>query len=659
MRTGRTGSVSRMAFLLCFALLITATCMPGFGRTSAAAAQGDGTMVYGEGALAAPRTRTWTQAATTWSNEDSGPAAAATIRHVVTKASPVRDEAITGMQASGGVLYIQRWNGSGWSNEWNVTVGNGNLPRFDIAYERNSGEAIVVYGANAASTNELRYRRWNGSSWTAEANLDAIRTTGVIQGIRLKAHAGTLNDDIALAWVDANLDLSASYWVGSSNGWAAEPPSALSTGVAVVSTAGAPTTWCFDVALESLSGDMLVVWGNNTVQDMLYMTRGAGAEGAWEAAATNTEAFEEPTDLDLASDPGSDYIAYANMSDNTAGADASIWAGTAWNGFNNFDAATGTVTAGTKNIAVTWLHSGTQDRAVVTYEDSAASGVDWLFYDKNANSWSALQPDFTSAPAPAANVTTTRIVANPFNTTEAMLTVVDSAADVFAKRLIFDGTDFTWSSTEPGAVALELSGSAVNGLSADFDYARFVAGALTVDIIDGDGHPVANPSVTMSAAEVSFDCQTTTGTFGTALQKIRLDNNTATPGWTLTMAATAGNGATWSSGSDQYDFNDGSGVPAGCGDGGDIDAHAGRLSINPAGATLTPKVGCTTTGISLGNPDSFAQGTLDDLTVAAASSGAGTGCYWDITGVSISQQLPGEKPSGNYTIDVTLTATSN
>ncbi len=657
MRTGLVRSAGRIALLVCFILVVLATVIRGIAPTSAAIAQGDGMMVYGEGAVTTPRTRTWTQATTTWGSEDSAPAAAATIRQVIVKASPTRNEMIMGVQASGGVLYVQRWDGSSWSNEWNVTVGNGNLPRFDIAYEHNSGEALVVYGANAASTNELRYRRWNGATWTAEANLDAVRTSGVIQGVRLKAHAGTLNDDIALAWVDANLDLSANYWTGASNSWATEPASALSTNVAVVSSAGAPTNWCFDVALESTSGDMLVAWGNNTVQDLLHTTRGTG--GTWGAIDTNTDAFEEPTDLDLASDPHSDYIAYANITDNTTGADAALWTGSAWNGFNNFDTTTGTVTAGTKNIAVSWLRSGAQDRAVVAYEDTSASGVDWLFYNKNTDTWSAPQSDFTAAPAPAANVTTQRMVTNPFNASEAMLTVVDSASDTFAKRLTFDGTDFTWSSSEPGGAALELTASAINGFSADFDYARFIPGGLGVDIVDGSGDSVANPGVSMSTADVSLNCQTTTGTFGTASQKIRLNNNSATPGWTLTLAATDGASAAWTAAGEQYDYNDSSGTPPGCGDGGDADAYAGQFSINPAGATLTPAAGCPASGINLGGPASFAQGSLDNLTLATASSIAAVNCYWDITGVGVSQQLPGEKPTGNYTINLTLTATSN
>jgi hypothetical protein len=650
----------RVVFALIFAIILVAGLAVGSFSHVAAVAQGDATMVYGEGTVTTPRNRTWTQASTSWGAEGSGPAAAASIRHIVVEASPIRDEMIVGIQTTGGTLYIQRWNGSSWSNEWNVTVGNGNLQRFDIAYERNSGEVLVVYSGNVATTNELRYRVWNGNSWTAATNMNAQRTTGVVHAVKLASHVGALNNDIGLAWGDANLDLSANYWNGSANTWSSEPAAALSTGLAVVGTATALTNFCFDVALESSSGDMLVVWGNNAVQDLVYVTRGVGSGGSWGAATTQTAALEEPTDVELASDPNSDYIAYANITDNTTGADASTWTGTAWNTFSNFDTAIGTVAASTKNIGVSWLRSGSEDRAVVVYEDAATStGVDWTFYNKNTNSWAALQTDFTTAPAPASNVTFTELDTNPFDRSQLMLTAVDSGSDVFAKRLTFNGTTFTWSSTEPSGVALETGGSSTTGYAADFAYSEYIPGPLTVDIVDGAGASVASPSVSMSAANVSLDCQTITGMFGTNSQKIRVNNATSTPGWTLTLAATSGNTAQWSSGTDQYDFNDSGGSPGGCTDSGDTDTQAGQLTINPAVGSLTPASGCTNTGLSLGAQSAFSQGTLDSLTIATASAGGTTSCYWDVTGITVSQKIPAEKPAGNYSINLTLTATSN
>ncbi|MEK7453169.1 MAG: hypothetical protein AAB614_02965, partial [Patescibacteria group bacterium] len=80
-------------------------------------ATGDGKVIYGEGTVTDPRTRSWTG---TFDVEGNTIVAAATIRHTIIKASPTRDEMIVGIQTTGGALYIQRWNGTSWSNEWNV-----------------------------------------------------------------------------------------------------------------------------------------------------------------------------------------------------------------------------------------------------------------------------------------------------------------------------------------------------------------------------------------------------------------------------------------------------------------------------------------------------------------------------------------------------------
>ncbi|HEX8762611.1 MAG TPA: hypothetical protein VF733_02515, partial [Candidatus Saccharimonadales bacterium] len=196
-------------------------------------------------------------------------------------------------------------------------------------------------------------------------------------------------------------------------------------------------------------------------------------------------------------------------------------------------------------------------------------------------------------------------------------------------------------------------------IGADFDYSRFIPGTLTVDIVDAGGSTVSSPSVALDTTSVSLNCQSIAGVFGAAAQRIRINNGTATPGWTLTAAATAGNTITWSSGTEQYDYNDSSGTPAGCGDGGDADSQAGQLNLDPGVATLTPQSGCTSTGVSLGSAAGFLQAVQDNLTLASASSGAGTGCYWDITDIAVSQKIPAEKGAANYTLNITLTITAN
>lgn len=645
---------SRPLFSTC--LLLIALVLANIQTPSVnAAQQGDGIIVYGEGTVTTPRIREWTNASSSFGSESSIQATAASVRHVIVKSSPTAMENVTGIQTTDGNLYIQRWNGTSWSSEWNVTVGDGNLPRFDIAYEQTSGEVLVVYGANVATTNELRYRTYNGSSWSAEQNFDAIRTSGTIQAVALEPRGSS--DEIGLAWADSNFYLSTNYWDGGSNIWKTEPSAALATNLSKDGSFSVMTSWSFDLAFESLSGELMVVWGVEATQDPFYVMRGAGVSGTWGSTISVSALSEEPTDLEISSDPNSDYIAYVNSTDTGGDADACIWNGSSWTPCSNFDTSVDTVGAGTTNNSINWVSSGSETRAVLTYDDANSSGVDWTYYNKNTNTWAANQTDYTGSPAPASvDDKMHRLRSNPFDRSQLMLLVVDANGDLFTKKLSFDGTNLTWSSVEGGA-ALETSVSSTTGMAvADFAFYRYIpSGSLSIDIVDGSGASVASPSVSMDNLSLAIDCQTSTGIFGTSTQKIRVANSTGSSAWSLSVAASGGTTALWSAGTPKYDFNDPSGSPPGCSAGLDSDTYAGLLSIDPAVGTVAPQSGCTTTGVSKGSGSNFNEGTTDNITLMSASGSAETGCYWDLTGVALSQAIPAETDAGTYSIDLTLT----
>lgn len=655
----RQAAKRTLAVILAIACVISS--VPFINQPATATVQGSGRTVYGEGTVATPRTRELRNQDTTWLAEASLPTAGGTVSRVIVKASPTRDEMVAGVVA-GTVLTVYRWDGATetWSSQWTVTgMTNTNMPRFDIAYEDSSGDVLVFYSKNVATTNELAYRVYNGTSWSGETLYNASRTSGTILYVAAKARPGA-NDEIGLIWMDSNLDLSANYWTGSA--FAGEPAAALSSGVSVVSTATVPTTRSADLAFESVSGELLVCWGSGAIADLSCQSRTAGAGGAWGSTTTDTTFAKEPTDFQMSSEPGTDYIAYANATDVGADAEAAIWNGTAWGNFYTAEITIGTIAAGTIAIAVEWTQSGAQSRAVIVYEDSAAAGFDHLLFNKNTSTWSA-PADYTTAPAPVTgNDREFLIRRNPFNAAELMVMVVDNGSDLFAKRLTFDGTNFTWAATEPGATALEASVTTAGGMGwvADFVYNEYIpTGTLTSDIVDSGGVSVGSPSVVLSAITANFTCQSSTGTLGISNQKIRVSNTTTNDLWTLSIAPTGGATANWSSGLNTYDFNDAGGAPAGCTDSGDADSLAGRLSINPSAATMTSKSVCSNTGVSLGSSSAFNQGSTDNITIASASASATYDCYWDITDVTLSQQIPSSTGDGTYNLPMTLTLVAN
>lgn len=628
-------------------------------ETATAMTSGGGWLMYGEGTLTTPMIRQRKGSAGIWSSQSALASTTTTPRQVIMKASPTTNEVIAGIVTSGGVLNIWKWNGAIWTSQWTVTTTLGNVPRFDIEYEQSSGQAVVMYSRNIGTNNELGYRVWQPSTqaWTSETTYSAARTTGIIHGVQLASRAGS--DDLGVAWADANLDLSATWWNGSTNTMTAEPAAALSTGLAVIGTATAIGTMPFDIAFEQGSGDLLVAWGNNASTDLRHAIRTAGSGGTWGSTVTTAAFATEPTDIELKSEPGGDYIGYVNSAaDTSTSTEAAIWDGTAWASLSTVDTTSDTVAAGTHNSAITWISSGGQSRAVVTYDDANAAGIDWTVYNKNTNTW-AIQTDFTTAPAPAAlNDVQHLLKTNPNDPSKALLFITDQNLDLFAKQLSFDGTNLTWLTTEPGAVALEANvPNAAAGWIAGYDYVITAIASLGADIVDAADASVANPSVAFSSVTSSPSCQTATATLGTTSQKIRTKNFTSTPGWTLSLAATGGAAANWSSGIGSYDFNDT--TSSGCADGADADGLAGRLTVNASGGTLVSEQTCTANNVAKGSSSSFSQGTVDSVTLLNASSSADSDCYWDLTNVALSQTIPDILPSGTYSLNLTLTTVAN
>ena len=182
------------------------------------------------------------------------------------------------------------------------------------------------------------------------------------------------------------------------------------------------------------------------------------------------------------------------------------------------------------------------------------------------------------------------------------------------------------------------------------------AGQLTTDIVDAGEASVASPTIGLSSFGVSFSKQTVTGTFGVAAQKVHVFNSTINPRWTLALAATSGPTALWTAGANHYDFND---PTANAADGPDADTYGGQMTVNPAAGTLTPMSGCANTGVTIGSSSAFSEGVTNSVTLLTAGSSAAIDCYWDLTGVGISQTVPAEQPAGSYALNMTLTVTAN
>lgn len=197
-------------------------------------------------------------------------------------------------------------------------------------------------------------------------------------------------------------------------------------------------------------------------------------------------------------------------------------------------------------------------------------------------------------------------------------------------------------------VVATITGSATYAALTDTtDFSQQInAGTISTFIGDTNGAEVTSPNVAFSARTVSNTVQTSTGTYGTASERIYVDNpDGADGGWTLSLAATGGASATWTSGGNTYPFNGAS-------------SALGQLTIDASVGTLTASVGGTT-GITKGTSSTFSGGTNGPVTLLTAAAGADDVNLVYLTGVSASQTIPAGTPTGTYTINFTQTVAAS
>jgi uncharacterized repeat protein (TIGR01451 family) len=103
------------------------------------------------------------------------------------------------------------WNGTAWSSLSINPLGTVSESYWwgaDVAYEQNSGDAILVWNASGA----LKYSVWNGTSWSAPATIGTYTGTEP-QQMHLEAKPGS--DQLILVVNDVNADDYVMLWDGS------------------------------------------------------------------------------------------------------------------------------------------------------------------------------------------------------------------------------------------------------------------------------------------------------------------------------------------------------------------------------------------------------------------------------------------------------------
>lgn len=236
---------------------------------------------------------------------------------------PTRDEfAVATLDYSNDVrLYFR--TSSGFSSHTVCTTNTGGYGqrRFDLAYERSSGELLIAYW-NAATSN-IGYRTYNGTTVSSQSTYSIGSTDCRFLSLVPVANS----NNIGLLAVNSTGALYAGLWTGSS--WFGI--GSLTTGVSATGKE------CFGLAFESNTSDALIVYGTSGSSTPKYRTYVGGVLSVEQSMASVSGT---PQWVRLISDPNSNQILCAILT-STNQLMAYVWSGSSWTGTTTITSSTG------------------------------------------------------------------------------------------------------------------------------------------------------------------------------------------------------------------------------------------------------------------------------------------------------------------------------
>lgn len=229
----------------------------------------EGMTVYGKGGDQTPFYKIWD--GTAFGAEAAAQTTAVGIKWVLAEGIPrIREEKLMGVISGGSnTLYIQRWNGTSWSIEWSKVQNTAQNRNFAIAYEQFTGNAIVIYGDD---TTQLKYRKWDGSTWTGELNAGAVLDSAptFVNTASRPPFVNSRQNDILVMVTTSGGKLHALRW--NAGAWVDQ--------VQMTNNPAVVTSDVADAAYERTTGDAMVVWGTaaNEIVYRKFTLTGWGAE---------------------------------------------------------------------------------------------------------------------------------------------------------------------------------------------------------------------------------------------------------------------------------------------------------------------------------------------------------------------------------------------
>lgn len=363
---------------------------------------------YDSGAANTPRYRIWS--GSSWGDENtaSDVGAAAGKFHVL-RSNPKKNEKILGTIDAAADTNVQVWNGTSWSTAIQLTgestTGNRS---FDIAYEQNSGEAIVVYRKSTAIS-VPKCQKWDGSSWTVIGDL--TDRGHYLKWIRLEPKPGS--NEIMLVTLDDDEDINAQIWDGDNDTWG--------TYYSLELAAETSAQQCFDIAYEQSSKDCMIVFADTALDTPEYSIWNGSS---WSGGFALDQGSADMCWVKLAAKPGSDEIILAT---GDAGEDVDVQV---WNGSSPWDnyvhAETGTPTSADRSFDIAYEQSSGE--GLLVWSDSTATPKYLSWY----GSWGSTEGS-ANPMADDAVIYWVKLGANP-DTNDIMLLTSDANDDINVQK---------------------------------------------------------------------------------------------------------------------------------------------------------------------------------------------------------------------------------
>lgn len=325
---------------------------------------------YDSGSSSTPRYRTWN--GTDWSSQSSANnVEGSNYRWHVLESSSTREEYILATQDNSYDINVQVWDGSSWGSVLELSTDSEyrDQRNVDVAYEANSGDAMIAYLSNSDRTLP-RYRTWDGNSWSSEyTDVQEVSPYGdYIRWIELESRPGS--DEIIMVTMNNYWDLYAQVWDGSSWG-------------DVQYLEGNPETVSyqnFDIACEQESPyNCMVAWSDSSSNRPRYRT--------WDGSSWSSESYGNSAGssniywIKMAADPKSDDIALATL-DSGRDLNVQIWGGSSWGSNTELDSNIETNSRKAFDLA----YESNTSKLMVIYGDRNDDSPDYYTYD---GSWSS------------------------------------------------------------------------------------------------------------------------------------------------------------------------------------------------------------------------------------------------------------------------------